>query len=59
VGPCHNLSDFYYGATTDANGKFHVDGIAPGKYKIFAIDKMDATEFGNPEAADQLDDSVR
>jgi hypothetical protein len=33
------------------DGKFHIGGIAPGKYKVFAIEKMAATNFRNPEAA--------
>ena len=56
VGPYHNLARFYYGGTTGTNGKFHIGGIAPGKYKIFAIEKMAAANFRNPEAADQLDE---
>jgi hypothetical protein len=56
VGPYHNLARFYYGGTTGTDGKFHIGGIAPGKYKVFAIEKMAATNFRNPEAADQLDE---
>jgi len=56
VGPHHNLARFYYGGTTGTNGKFHIGGIAPGRYKIFAIEKMAAANFRNPEAADQLDE---
>jgi hypothetical protein len=50
------LARFYYGGTTGTNGKFHIGGIAPGRYKIFAIEKMAAANFRNPEAADQLDE---
>lgn len=56
VGPNHNLARFYYGGTSGTHGKFHINGIAPGKYKIFAIEKMAASNFRNPEAADQLDE---
>jgi hypothetical protein len=56
VGPYHDLARFYYGGMTGAKGKFHVGGIAPGKYKIFAIEKMAAANFRNPEAVDQLGD---
>jgi protocatechuate 3,4-dioxygenase beta subunit len=55
VGPYHNLARFYYGTPADDTGKFHFEGIAPGKYKIFALEKMAAASFRNPEAADQLD----
>jgi hypothetical protein len=54
VGSYHNLARFYYGGRTGADGKFHIGGIAPGKYKVFAIEKMAAANFRNPEAADQL-----
>lgn len=56
VGPYHNFLRFYYGAPSDGRGKFHLTGIAPGKYKIFALEKMAAASFRTPEAADQLDD---
>ena len=55
VGTYHNFARFYYGGPASDNGKFHLTGIAPGKYKIFAIEKMAASNFRNPEAADQLD----
>jgi carboxypeptidase family protein len=56
VGPFHNLARFYYGTAADDDGKFKMSGIAPGKYKIFALEKMAAAPFRNPEAADQLDE---
>jgi hypothetical protein len=55
-GPYHNLARYYYGGTANEEGKFQIRGIAPGKYKIFALQKMSASNFRNPEAADQLDD---
>ena len=54
VGQYHDLARFYYGTTADDKGKFHLSGIAPGKYKIFAIEKMAPASFRTPEAADQL-----
>ena len=56
VGPYHNFVRFYYGAPSDSRGKFHLAGIAPGKYKIFALEKMAAASFRTPEAADLLDE---
>jgi protocatechuate 3,4-dioxygenase beta subunit len=56
AGPYHDLTRFYYGAAADDNGKFKLQGIAPGKYKIFAVEKMAAASFLNPEAVDQLYD---
>jgi len=54
-GEFHNLARFYYSVPADAAGKFRLNGIAPGKYKIFALEKMAAANFRTPEAADQLD----
>jgi hypothetical protein len=56
VGAYHTFARFYYGTPADANGKFKLSGIAPGKYKIFALEKMAAANFRTPEAADQLDE---
>jgi hypothetical protein len=56
VGQYHTMTRFYYGTPTDADGKFKLSGLAPGKYKIFALEKMAAADFRTPEAADQLDD---
>ena len=56
IGPYHNLARFYYGGSAAPNGKFHITGIAPGKYKIFALENMAAAGFRTPEAADQLDE---
>ncbi len=56
AGPYHDLTRLYYGASADDQGKFKRQGIAPGKYKIFAVEKMAATNFLNPEAVDQLND---
>ena len=56
VGPFHDLARLYYGVVTDDNGKFHLAHVAPGKYKIFALEKMAPPRFRNPEAADQLGD---
>lgn len=56
VGQYHTFTRFYYAAPTDADGKFHLDGIAPGKYKIFALEKTEAERFRNPEAVDQVDE---
>jgi hypothetical protein len=55
VGAYHNLARFYYSTAADEDGKFKLRGIAPGRYKIFALGKMAAASFRNPEAADQLD----
>lgn len=56
AGPYHTLTRFYYSAVADDQGKFKLQGIAPGKYKIFAVEKMTPASFQNPEAVDQLYD---
>jgi len=55
TGPYSTLIRFYYVATTDGSGKFELKDIAPGKYKIFALEKLEPAEFRTPEAASQLD----
>lgn len=54
VGKFHNFARFYQGAVTDDEGKFQMKNLAPGKYKIFALEKTAPVDFENPEAADQL-----
>ena len=56
VGRFHNLLRFYYNTAADDEGKFKLSGIAPGKYKVFAFEKMTPANFFAPEAVDQLDD---
>jgi hypothetical protein len=56
VGAYHTLLRFYYGGAADDEGKFKVTGIAPGAYKVFALEKMAAATFRNPEAVDQIDE---
>lgn len=55
VGERHNLTRFYSYAIAEDTGKFKVNGIAPGKYKIFALEKTVPGSFVNPESADLLD----
>ncbi|MGA3189071.1 MAG: hypothetical protein ABSF22_18355, partial [Bryobacteraceae bacterium] len=55
VGKWHTLTRFYYSATGDDNGKFKLSGIAPGRYKIFALEKIATTSYRNPESAELLD----
>ena len=31
--------------TTDQFGEFHIDGIAPGEYKVFAWDHIEAGQY--------------
>jgi len=54
IGEFHDLTRFYYSVASDDEGKFKMLGIAPGKYRVFALEKMAAANFRSPEAADQL-----
>ena len=54
VGELHEFTRFYYSVAADDHGKFRLLGLAPGKYKIFALEKLTATSLRSPEAADQL-----
>jgi hypothetical protein len=54
VGEFHDFARFYYSVSADDQGKFHLLGLAPGKYKIFALEKLAATSLRSPESADQL-----
>ena len=32
-----------------ASGTFNVSGLAPGEYLVFAFDRVDGLEYGNPD----------
>jgi hypothetical protein len=55
TGEYSTLTRFFYDVTADDSGRFELKDIAPGKYKIFALEKLSAAEFKTPEAAGQLD----
>jgi hypothetical protein len=56
IGPFHDLDRFYTVAVSDDSGKFQFAHVAPGKYRIFALENMAPQPFRNPDAADQLGD---
>ena len=56
TGKFHNLARFYYGAVADDEGKFHLENLAPGTYRIFALERTAPAAFRNPDAIDQLKD---
>jgi hypothetical protein len=41
--------DLYRSATSDASGKVHWDGVAPGDYKIFAFEDIENGAWTDPE----------
>jgi hypothetical protein len=55
TGPYSTLTRFFYDVAADDAGKFELKDIAPGKYKIFALEKLAPADFKTPEAAGQLD----
>ncbi len=55
AGKWHTLARLYHVETTDDAGKFKIHGVAPGKYKIFALEKISASFYRNPESADLID----
>jgi hypothetical protein len=55
TGQYSMLTRFYYDVTADDSGKFELKDIAPGKYRIFALEKLSPAGFKTPEAAGQLD----
>jgi protocatechuate 3,4-dioxygenase beta subunit len=54
LGELHDFTRFYQIARADDHGKFSFEGIAPGKYKVFAFEHLSAAPFQSPEAADSL-----
>jgi protocatechuate 3,4-dioxygenase beta subunit len=59
VGKWHMLSRFYYSATADDDGKFKLNAVAPGKYRVYALEKIATLSYRNPESADLLDALVK
>jgi hypothetical protein len=55
AGENHAIADFYYDVQTDDSGKFTLDNIVPGKYRIYALEKLTANDFATPDAPDKLD----
>jgi len=47
--PRRQRFDLYYAAGSDASGRVHFDGLAPGDYKIFAWDDVPADAWQDPD----------
>jgi len=41
--------DSFYEATTDQYGRYHVEGIRPGDYKLFAWDDLEPNSWFDPD----------
>jgi hypothetical protein len=59
VGKLHELARFYYQVLADESGKFKLSRIAPGRYKIFALEKISTGAFLNPESAELLEAALK
>jgi beta-lactamase regulating signal transducer with metallopeptidase domain/protocatechuate 3,4-dioxygenase beta subunit len=47
--PYRTRSDLYKTVPTDTSGRFHMTGIAPGNYRVFAWDDVDGFAWRDPE----------
>jgi hypothetical protein len=59
IGKWHNLARFYYQVLADEAGKFKLNRVAPGRYKIFALEKISTGGFLNPESAELLEAALK
>jgi hypothetical protein len=48
-GVRRGLPHYYRFATADNTGRFRIEGIVPGEYKVFAFDDVDANDCYDPE----------
>ncbi len=56
TGVLRNLARFYYGTPADDAGKFRIAAVAPGKYKVYALEKIAVASYRNPESVDLLEE---
>jgi hypothetical protein len=54
-----NRLDLYRTASTDAFGKFHIEGIPPGDYKVFAWEDVETGAWLDPDFIRQFEDRGR
>lgn len=57
VGPLENALCRYYTTTSDAAGFFRMGGIAPGAYRLYAFDNLDAEPGEYPDLVRSLGDA--
>ena len=48
-GKFDNVLSFYEVATSDEKGHFEFKSVTPGKYKIYAFDRMEPNEYQDPD----------
>jgi hypothetical protein len=51
-----NRFDLYRTASTDATGHFHLEGIAPGDYRVFAWEDIENGAWQDPDFLRQFED---
>jgi 5-hydroxyisourate hydrolase-like protein (transthyretin family) len=51
-----NRLDLYRTASTDATGRFHVEGVPPGDYRVFAWEYVETGAWQDPDFIRQYED---
>jgi len=51
--------ELYKSGTTDASGRFHLEGIAPGDYTVFAWEDVESGAWQDPEFVRRYEDRGR
>ena len=51
-----NRLDLYRTTTTDALGHFHMEGVPPGDYKVFAWEDVETGAWQDPDYIRQFED---
>lgn len=54
VGDAHDLARDYHAIAADDHGKFELSGMAPGKYQIFAVERIAPSAIQDSDAAASL-----
>ncbi len=48
-GKFDNVLSFYQSTVSDASGHFKFESVTPGRYKIYAFDRMEPNEYQSPD----------
>jgi hypothetical protein len=54
-----NRLDLYRTASTDAMGRFHIEGVPPGDYRVFAWEEVETGAWQDPDFIRQFEDRGR
>ncbi|MBC7927727.1 MAG: hypothetical protein H7039_18940, partial [Bryobacteraceae bacterium] len=55
IGKFRHVVSFFATTATDAEGKFRLEGLTPGKYKIFAFEQVPPGDIRSPDLIGKLD----